>query len=325
MKHSSRNQLIEYLSTMDQEYISGPELSKILNISRTAVWKHINELKKDGYQFETVHKKGYKLIQTPSHLSESSLQWDLHTKWLGKNLIYKEELGSTQTLAHQLAQDDAPHGTVVITNNQTSGRGRLNRKWESNHSDGIWMSIILRPKLAPYNASQMTLFTAVTLVDTLNTLTNLNVQIKWPNDLFINGKKCCGILTEMQAELDGIQYMVIGIGMNVNQDAHSFSEELLHQATSIRMETGEQWDRKQLITAILDNFEKAYKTYMDNGFSQIKQKWTKNAYKLNEKVHITMSNQSFDATIKGITEDGALLVFSDEEELVRVYSAEINW
>ncbi|MFC4404372.1 biotin--[acetyl-CoA-carboxylase] ligase [Gracilibacillus xinjiangensis] len=325
MKETKRDQLIDILANSQNGFISGQELSRNLQISRTAVWKHINELKKDGYQFEAVPKRGYRLLSRPSAVNESTIKWDLQTEWLGQSLVFKDEVDSTQNIAHQLAREGAVNGTTIIANKQLHGRGRLNREWVSHHDDGIWMSMILRPEMAPCHASQMTLFTATSVVDTLAKFANIPVKIKWPNDLFINDKKFCGILTEMQAELDHIEYMVIGIGINVNQESMSFPEEIRQKSTSLAIETQEKWDRRVLIQQLLVDFETTYREFLTQGFSYVKDKWTNNAYKLGEKVLVNMPKKSFEATIEGITDDGALLVRTIDNNIEKIYSAEIHW
>ncbi|PWU68660.1 biotin--[acetyl-CoA-carboxylase] ligase [Gracilibacillus dipsosauri] len=325
MKDSKRNQLIQLLAKHEEDYISGQTLSDKLGISRTAVWKHINELKKDGYQFESAPRKGYKLIHRSSDLSESSIKWDLQTNWVGQKVYFQEEMDSTQDYAHRLARKNAEHGTVVITNKQKKGRGRMNRSWESNHPEGIWISILLRPDTPPHHASQMTLFTAVSIVESLRLITNADIQIKWPNDLYLNGKKICGILTEMQAELDQIDYLIIGFGINVNQTLATFPEDLKNKSTSLSIETGKEWNRKELIQIILENFEDHYHHYLENGFHHTKQKWMNYAYKLNEKVEVKTPKSHYSATIQGINDEGALIVKKENQQLETIYSAEIHW
>ncbi|KAB8138462.1 biotin--[acetyl-CoA-carboxylase] ligase [Gracilibacillus oryzae] len=325
MKETKRDQLINLLAQNEKDFISGQAVSGKLNISRTAVWKHINELKKDGYQFEAVPKKGYRLISSPTSVNETTIKWDLKTEWLGQTLIFKDEVDSTQNIAHQLAREGAESGTVVVANKQLKGRGRLNRKWISHQDDGIWMSLILRPEMPPYQASQMTLFTAVSVVDTISKFVKLPVKIKWPNDLFIGNKKFCGILTEMQAELDHIEYLVIGIGLNINQKQTAFPTEIQSKTTSLAIASNQHFDRKTLIQQLLVDYEKNYLEFQRTGFSYVKDKWIENAYKLGENVFIKMPKKSFEATIKGISDDGALLVQTNQNTIEKVYSAEIHW
>lgn len=325
MTKNKRHQLIAILADQGDQYVSGQSLSEQLNISRTAVWKHMNELKKNGYQFESVPRKGYRLVSKPLQLDDNTIKWGLDTEWLGKTIEFRDKLDSTQDLAHQFARKNYPHGTVVITNRQLAGRGRRARSWESNHDGGIWLSMILRPDIPPHQASQMTLFVAVTLVETIERLTGVPLKIKWPNDLFIGNKKLCGILTEMQAELEVIQYLVIGFGVNVNQKQTDFPQGLQNKSTSLQMETGQQWNRTELVQAILQDFEQSYAYYLEHGFDFVKQKWFDHAYRIQEKLEIRQHNDTFRAVMEGINDDGALIVRTEAGDQRVIYSAEINW
>ncbi|WP_369813137.1 biotin--[acetyl-CoA-carboxylase] ligase [Virgibacillus halodenitrificans] len=231
---STRNKLIDLLAKDKDTYISGQMLSEHLGISRSAVWKHMKNLEKDGYQIEGKSNKGYRIISFPDKLSENTIKWGLNTSWLGSKIIHKESTPSTQVIAHQLAQEGSPHGTIILADEQTSGRGRLNREWFSSKGKGIWMSIILRPEILPYLAPQLTLLTATVLAEVVQKNTTVTPMIKWPNDILINKKKTAGILTEMQAEQDQIQYVIIGIGMNINQTKEDIPIEIQSKATSLR-------------------------------------------------------------------------------------------
>src|SRR5699024_869560 len=227
------------------------------------IWKHMKELEKEGFQIEGKSRVGYRIISSPRELSEYTIQAGLETEWLGEQIIHKEVINSTQRLAHTYAGEKAKHGTVIIADEQTEGRGRLDRPWTSSKEKGMWMSMILRPTIAPYLAPQLTLLTATVLADVLKNYTNLKPKIKWPNDILINGKKVAGILTEMQAEQDQILYVVIGIGLNVNQEKNDFPEDIDKKATSIHIETEREWNIHTLIQSILETFEKAYEAYIE--------------------------------------------------------------
>lgn len=320
---TKRDKLIRLLSKNGHSFISGQELSEQLDISRTAIWKHINELKKDGYEFESAPKKGYRLTYIPESYNESTLKWGLNTNWLGRVLYFHETVDSTQNIAHNLAKKQAPHGTVVIANEQKSGRGRLERPFESN-SGGIWMSVILRPQMAPHQAAQITLFTSVVIAEALSELTGLTIKVKWPNDLYLNDKKLCGILTEMNGELDSINYLIIGIGINVNQKENQFSNHLREKATSINIASNATWNRAEIVQKILTALEVNYEQYMNKGFSTYKEKWTSMAYKINESITIQTPQQNYSAILKGIDDNGALLI-KQGSKIVPLYSGEIIW
>lgn len=322
---STRNQLIELLAANEKHYISGQALSEKLHISRSAVWKHMNELKKDGYSIEGVPNKGYKIIDYPEKITANTLKWGLATKWLGKTMVHKRITVSTQLIAHELARANDAHGTVVIADEQSGGKGRMDRAWHSSKHKGIWMSLILKPPIPPYLAPQLTLVAATVLADVISRLTSLRAQIKWPNDILINGKKVAGILTEMQAEQDQIQYVVMGMGINVLQDKQDFPDQLHTQATSLKIESNDKWDLKTFIHAILETFEDVYMSYMDNGFATIKRSWESYGFKIGERIVIHTLKDQWQAIFYGIAEDGALLIKNNEGQIQKLYSGEIDW
>lgn len=322
---STRNKLIHLLANNDDQYISGQMLSEKLHISRSAIWKQMKNLEKAGYEIEGKPNQGYRILSYPDDVSEYTLQWGLDTNWLGKRIIHKRTTTSTQIDAHQLAQENCEHGTIVIADEQTKGKGRMNRPWHSSKNKGIWMSIILRPEILPFRAPQLTLLTATVLADVLNDHVGIRPQIKWPNDILIDGKKTAGILTEMQAEQDQIQYVVIGIGLNVNQGKADLPDNIGYSATSLQIETDKQWDLNEIIQNILLTFEKRYTSYIDNGFGKIKSKWESYGYKIGEVIWMKTLSEKQQVIFLGIAEDGALLIKDHSGEVKKIYSAEIDW
>ncbi|MDL4840826.1 biotin--[acetyl-CoA-carboxylase] ligase [Aquibacillus rhizosphaerae] len=325
MEVTTRQHLIALLEKNIEDYISGQDLSTKLEISRTAVWKHMKELEKDGYVIEAVPRKGYKIIDFPTKVSANTLQWGLQTNWLGNHFIHRETVDSTQTMALQLASTGAEHGTVVIADEQTAGRGRMQRNWHSQKEQGIWMSLILKPPLLPNQAPQVTLLAATVLADVINDYLKIRPAIKWPNDILINDKKVAGILTEMQAEQDQIQYVVLGIGLNVNQTEAMFPTEIRELATSLKMESKKELNRTELVQKILKTFEQSYERFVNNGFTDIKEKWESYGYKLGESVVITTPKKQWSTVLEGIESDGALRVMNEDGTRQTLYSAEIKW
>ncbi len=323
---STRNKLINILQeeTKEDEYISGQELSNRLGISRSAIWKHMNELKKDGYEIEGKSRKGYRIISSPDKLSENTIKWGLNTAWLGKQIHHKESVDSTQKIAHELALNGAEHGTIVIADEQLQGKGRMNREFISNNSDGLWMSLILRPNILPYEAPQLTLLTATVLAEVIDSYKLIKPNIKWPNDLLIDSKKISGILTEMQAEQDHVLYVIIGIGLNVNQSLSDFPKEVSEKVTSLKTATGKKWNKIELLQKIIRKFETKFDAYLEEGFPDIKTTWEKYGFRMNEKLLIKTTKETWEGKFLGISEDGALLA-EHEGEIKKVYSAEIEW
>jgi BirA family biotin operon repressor/biotin-[acetyl-CoA-carboxylase] ligase len=322
---STRNKLISLLAKEKDGFISGQNLSEQLQISRSAIWKHMNELKKDGYQIEAQSNKGYRITGFPEKISENTLKWGLDTVWAGKTIIHKEKVSSTQHIAHDAARKNAAHGTTVIADEQKEGKGRMNRSWQSARDKGIWLSLILRPEIQPQLAPQLTLLTATVLADVLSMHTDTKPMIKWPNDILLNEKKCAGILTELQAEQDQIQYIVIGIGLNVNQSEAEWNGSIRKKATSLKAETGKSWSIKELFQEFLTSFEKAYDAYMEKGFSEVKNKWESYGFRLGEKIKIKTMNKTWEALFSGLADDGALVIKEEDGELITLYSAEIDW
>lgn len=322
---STRNKLIRVLSENKNQYISGQEISDLLNISRNSVWKHMKALEKDGYEIEGIPRKGYRIKEIPNKVSDNTIKWGLKTKWLGQSIIHKSSTPSTQRLIHNAAQDNAPHGTVAIADEQTMGRGRMNRNWHSASQKGMWMSMLLRPEILPQQAPQLTLLAATVMADVIQEHTALQPLIKWPNDILLNKKKAVGILTEMQAEQDRIQYVVIGIGLNMNHLRKDLSEDIQDQATSLHIETGKEWDINKFVQHFLTAFESAYDQYINEGFSVTKAKWESYGFRIGEKIKISNLRDEREAIFHGIAEDGALLIQEQTGEISKLYSGEIHW
>jgi len=229
---STKDQLLLYLKERKGDWVSGEALSNKIAVSRSAVWKHICKLREEGYVIESSPKKGYLLRKAPDLLFPNEIREGLDTKVFGKrDIVYFTETDSTNTRAKDLAARGAPEGTLVISERQTKGRGRKGRSWFSPSQGGIYTSLILRPSISPSEAPKITLLSAVVVAETLRSLTGLSAIIKWPNDILINGKKIAGILTEMSTEMDAIDYIVVGLGLNVNTP--DFPDDIREKATSI--------------------------------------------------------------------------------------------
>lgn len=322
---STRSKLIDLLAKYPDTYVSGQMLSESLQISRSAVWKHMKELEKAGYVIDSKPKKGYRIVEFPEKVNENTLRWGLKTEWLGQKIIHKETTTSTQYLAHNAAQNGAVHGTIIVADEQTNSKGRMNRKWHSKKNKGIWLSMILRPEILPSMAPQLTLLTGVVLAQTIEQHGKIQPFIKWPNDIIINNRKAAGILTEIQVEQDRINYVVIGIGINVNQDRNDFHADIENRATSLALESNSLWSINDLIQHILVKFETTYSAYLSHGFPFIKTIWESYGFRIGETVAIRTMKEKWQATLMGISEDGALLVEDESGKIKKMYSAEIDW
>jgi len=309
-----------------QEFISGQDICDTLGCSRTAVWKHIKELQKEGYTIESVQKKGYRLAGSPNRLSTAEIMAGLSTKSFARNIVYEESMPSTQKYAHHLAEDGAPEGTLVISDEQTEGRGRLGRLWYSPKGTGIWMSLILRPELALNKIPQLTLTAAVAIVKAIKKVTNIECQIKWPNDVFFNGKKLVGILTELQAEENRAKAVIIGMGMNVNLTADDVPEDIEAIATSIQMISGKAYSRAELIQEIMKEMEVLYHLYITEGFSAIKLMWESYALNMGKEILARgAGGKIIKGLAKGINDEGVLLLEDEDGQIHHIYSVDIEF
>lgn len=324
MQSELRKKLLDAFTSNKEEYLSGQYLADLIGCSRTAVWKHIEELRKEGFEFEAITRKGYRITKTPERVTADEIRLGLKTEFLGRHIHYEESVDSTQKIAHRLAHENASEGTVVIAEEQLSGRGRMDRPWHSPKYTGIWMSVILRPNIPPPKAPQLTLIAAVAVVQAMEELTSLTPQIKWPNDILLNGKKVTGILTEMQSDVDRVISIIIGIGINVNQQVEDYPKELQNIATSLAIECGEKLQRAELIKTLLNRLEKLYLLYLEQGFYPIKLLWESYAVSIGENITARTLIGSIHGKAKGITEDGVLMIEDQSGKIHHVYSADIE-
>lgn len=237
-----------------KDYVSGQEISEALGVSRQAVNKAVKALRDKGFEIESVTRKGYRLASMPNHLCEEAVRCYLDTELIGKNLIVLDSVTSTNDYLKALADKGAPTGTVVLAREQTAGKGRLGRVWQTKKDDGIAMSVLLRPELAPQEVSAITPLSGLAMCRGINEFCMLDSRIKWPNDIIVGSKKLVGILTEMSAELDRVDYTVTGIGINVEHTV--FPEDIAHKATSILLETGRHINQNHLVAVLLSSLER---------------------------------------------------------------------
>lgn len=305
-----------------EDYISGQQLCEQFQVSRTAIWKVINQLKEEGYQVEAVRNRGYHIVECPDILSSEELESQMKTKWAGKKVVYFDEVDSTNTRAKELGGQDAPHGTLVVADKQNAGKGRRGRQWTSPSGESIYMTILLRPDMDPSKAPQLTLVMAMSVAQAIKE-ENLDAQIKWPNDIVLNRKKICGILTEMSTEIDYINHVVIGVGINVN--GTEIPEELKETATSLRIEAGKSLQRSSLIANVMKHFEANYEEFIkvqDLGFLQDDY----NALLVNCRKQVTIigAKESYPALAHGINQTGELIVEREDGSIEEIYSGEVS-
>ena len=310
--------VLDFLKAQDG-FVSGEEISRALKISRTAVWKHIERLRAEGYLIEAVPHLGYRIISIPDKLLPEEISYQLNTKVIGQRLFYYETLGSTMDAAFELGLKGFPEGTAVFAESQTKGRGRLGRSWFSPKGKGIYLSLLLRPEFLPQEAPKITLMTAVSISEAIKKITGLSVLIKWPNDIVFGAKKLAGILTELNAEADKIKFVNIGIGINVNS-SKSF---LPKEGTSLKEEIGTEVSRIELAREVLRAIENNYFILKDKGFKPILEKWKALSAILGKRIEISSQNRVICGEAQDIDMDGALLVRQDTGFIERVLSGDV--
>ena len=322
-------EILRVLKEKSPEFISGEELSKLFGISRTAVWKYINNLKADGYVLEASSRIGYKLVSGPFVYNGYEMSNNLGTAVIGKKIIYFDSLDSTNNHAKRIASKET-EGLVIVAGSQSDGRGRLGRAWNSPCGAGIYLSIILKPVLPPEEVQIITLAAAVAVVRAIEKITGIKPGIKWPNDVLLEGRKVCGILTEMNTEIERINFIVLGIGINHTRQQEEFPIEIRDKATSLSAFAGshgmdiEKWNRLDIIRAVMLEMDKFYQMILVNSFKEIIDKWKEYSVTLGRKVRIISGDTEYTAVAEDITNDGKLVVRCSDGEIRLVQSGEIS-
>lgn len=307
----------------ETNYISGEKISEDLGVSRTTIWKAIKDLRAQGYEIDSVTNKGYKLIKAPDILTANEIKPILKTHSLGKEIYDYKKVTSTNQLAKEKAGEGAMEGTVLIAEAQTAGRGRLGKQWDSPEGTGIWMSMILRPSVLPSEISSVTLLAGLAICKAIRKLTKLEAYIKWPNDIVVGGKKVCGILTEMSGEIDRVNYVILGIGINVN--TQHMPEDLQQIATSLAIEGGKEYIRKDLVAELLMFFETYYTNYLkESSFASMRDAYKELCITLQNQVKVIDEAESYVATPVDIDKTGALIVDKEDGTRQTIVSGEVS-
>ncbi len=304
------------------DYVSGQKICETFGVSRTAVWKAVNQLRKSGYEIEAVSNKGYRLLSIPDILNQNELLSRRKTKWIGIDTLCYETIDSTNAQAKRLAEAGYGNGTLIVADHQEAGRGRRGRSWETPAGTNIAMSLLLKPEINPNNASMITLVAALAVSKAITQITGEPAPIKWPNDIVMNGKKVCGILTEMSAQFDYVNHIVVGIGINVNIE--SFPEEIAEIATSLRKETGKLISRAELIEAVWEQFEAAYEVYLQTqDLRNLVKEYDARLVNMHRNVKVLDPKEPFEGKAMGITPRGELMVDTWESRKL-VSSGEVS-
>lgn len=314
--------ILDIFRARAQTYISGEQLSQELNMSRTAVWKHVNALRALGYHVEAITSVGYKLVASPSLLLPLEIKNGLKTDYIGHNIHWEYEVASTNTIASQLADQGATEGTIVVSEGQKQGRGRMGRTWISQPEMGIYFSLILRPKFAPIKASCLTFMSAIAVAEALEQSLGIQAQIKWPNDVMIHGKKVAGILTELRAEIDTIHYIVVGIGINANNK--KFPKPLQGKVTSLALEAHQNVSRVKIVQTLLQTLERWYRIVLNEDTERTFARWRELSCTLGNRVEVNVGDEILRGVAARLGADGSLYVNLDSGEERQILTGDVT-
>lgn len=320
---SANKDLVLELIRNCEDYISGQEICEKLGVSRTAVWKNINELREDGYVIEAGRNKGYRLLMNTTNLSGTEILFGIKNDEIGRQIVVLDETDSTNNEVKRRAEQGAAGGLLVVSDSQTGGRGRRGRGWSSPKGSNVYMSLLLRPDFLPERASMLTLVTAMAVCEAVHAVTGIDAQIKWPNDVVAGGKKLCGILTEMSAEADYINYVVIGIGINTN--VTEFPEEIKNTATSLLLESKGIVDRNRIIAEFCNCFAQKYDLFRQKkDMTLLLKSYNKSLVNRGREVRILDPGGEYEGVSEGIDAEGRLIVRKEDGSAVKILSGEVS-
>ena len=318
-------QILSSLREAGESGVAGTELSQRLGVSRAAVWARIQELRRLGYEIEASPHRGYQLLSAPDVLHADDLLSRLGpTHVIGRDIRVFEQTTSTNDVIEKLARDGVREGVVVFAESQTRGRGRLGRAWQSPARKGLWFSVLLRPDLPPQATTQLTVAAATALRRAIQAQTGLPAEIKWPNDILIRGRKTAGILTELNAELDRVKHVILGIGLDVNLTAGDFTADVRRQATSLRLECGEPVSRPELATGLLRELDRDYARVGAGRFAEVADEWEAHCVTLGRRVVIQTGDRRLRGRAESLGDDGAMLLRTDHGHLERILGGDVT-
>ena len=320
---STAQSLLHLLRTHAHDWISGERLSRELGVTRSAVWKHVRKLRRDGYEIASAPRKGYRMTRISPLLLPEEIQNGLRTRSFGQGkIVYLETTDSTNTRARELANQGSPEGTLVVAEQQTAGRGRKGRVWHSPKRDGIYISLILRPKISPLEAPKITLLAGIAAAEAILSLADLDVHIKWPNDILIGKRKVAGVLTEIASDLDEVSHVVTGLGMNGN--VREFPPELRDVGTSLYLETGRPVDRASLVRSFLERYEHFYAIFLQGRTQDILERWKTLSRTLGSRIAVEISGRRITGVARDIEPDGSLILETPDGKSHRVFSGDLE-
>ncbi|MBI2877126.1 MAG: biotin--[acetyl-CoA-carboxylase] ligase [Candidatus Tectomicrobia bacterium] len=319
------DQVLELL-LREKDYLSGETIAERLGVSRAAVWKRIRSLRKAGFVVEAQPKRGYRLLHCPDLLWPARIGQILDTEIIGREIVYFPVIDSTNLYAKKLATNGAAEGTLVIAEDQTRGRGRMGRSWLSPAGKSLLFSIILRPSLPPSEIFRLTILSAWAVARAIASQTPLTPQIKWPNDILLQGCKVGGILIEFAADPDQVIFAVVGIGLNVNFDPAAYAE-LSGMATSLAREIGQEVDRLGILAALLRELDRGYRILLEDpkeGFERIRAEWQASLAILGRQVRVICGEEVQEGLAEEVDEHGALILRDTEGKRRVIYTGDVS-
>lgn len=323
-KPAPRETILSLFRQTPDGFVSGERISDELGVSRTAVWKHISNLRQAGYQIEAIPSRGYQLQQSPDVLMPEAIQSGLECQLVGSRIISLDETDSTNLQACRLGDEGADDGLVVIADRQSSGKGRMGRQWESPGGVNLYASILLRPPVLPFEAPKLTFLSAVAVCRAIKNCTGLQPTVKWPNDILLNGDKVAGLLNEMSSETDQVHYVILGIGVNLNMRAEQFPADLRYPATSLAIATGKTVSRLAFTRSLLQELDALYQIYLAQGSVPIFAAWTELCDLTGKVVQVDCNNLLIEGKMVGLGDDGALLVRTSTGKIEAIYAGDVR-
>lgn len=323
-----KEEILRILREEKGRFVSGQKLCEELSVSRTAVWKYMNQLKEEGYVITSVSNKGYALAESPDILSEWEIASQMETRALGRKVLYYTETDSTNLRIKQAGEEEAVEGTLAVAESQNAGRGRRGRSWNSKPGKDIFMSLLLRPECEAIHASSLTLVAGLSVAVAIREITGAEAEIKWPNDIVLHGKKICGILTEMSSEESYMKYVTVGIGINVN--TQEFPEEIHKVATSLFLETGKTYIRSHLIAGVMKHMETYYGRFCETkDLRNMLEEYNQYLVNKGKEVAVLTGDVNhpqvlYQGIALGINEKGMLLVQTEDETIREVVAGEVS-
>ncbi|ALC17150.1 bifunctional biotin--[acetyl-CoA-carboxylase] synthetase/biotin operon repressor [Desulfuromonas soudanensis] len=321
---SPREEILRLFHKTAGTFVSGEEISLALGVSRTAVWKQIGLLRELGYVIEAVSSRGYRLVSTPDTLIPAEIKSGLDTGIIGSEILYFDELDSTNARARQIGDAGGADGTLVIADRQTAGKGRMGRQWVSPPGVNLYASVLLRPPIPPWQAPQLTFLSAVAVARAIEEISGVRPRVKWPNDVLLDGKKVAGLLNEMNAETEGIRYVILGIGVNLNMGAHQFPADLRYPATSLRLHTGGPVSRLAFVQSLLRHLDALYQKCLSEGFSPVIAAWEGFFDLVGKPVEVDFQDRVVRGVVEGLDDIGALLLRLADGTLERVLAGDVR-